>query len=111
MRHDRLQAFLWGEVLLCGLLGAALALFLRFPALRHPYELPQLKLVLVTLFMFAGGLVAVLSGTRFALEGRRFDLLLCAGFAVTSLSWLVFTIVPAIAETASERTELWAAIV
>jgi signal transduction histidine kinase len=111
MRQERLQAFLWGQVLLFGLLGAALALFLRFPALRHPYHLPQLNLVLATLFMFAGGLVAVLSGTRFALEGRRFDLLLCAGFAVTSLSWLAFTMEPAIAETASERTQLWAAIV
>ena len=82
-------------MLLFGLLGATLALFLRYPSLRHPYSLPELKLVLATLFMLAGALVALLTATRFAVEGRRFDLFLCCGFFVTSLSWLVFTIVPA----------------
>ena len=79
MRHDRdpLKAFLWGEVLLFALLGAALALFLAYPTLRHPYRLPELKLVLATVFALAGGLVALLTATRFAVEGRRFDLFLC----------------------------------
>ena len=43
----------------------------------------------------------LLSATRFAVEGRRFDLFLCCGFFVTSVSWLSFSIVPAIAETSS----------
>jgi signal transduction histidine kinase len=111
MQDDRWEGFLWGQVLLFGLLAASLGLFLSYPSLRTPYHLPELKLVLATLFMLAGGLVAVLSGTRFSVEGRRFDLFLCCGFFVTSVSWLVFSIIPAVARTPSGRTELWAAII
>src|SRR4051794_1043100 len=110
MQHDRFEGFLWGQVLLFGLLGATLALFLRFPSLRAPYSLPELKLVLATVFMIAGGLVAILTATRFAVEGRRYDLVLCCGFCVTSLSWLLFTIVPAVSHTSGSGTELWAAV-
>lgn len=110
MQHDRFEGFLWGQVLLVGLLGATLALFLRFPSLRVPYALPELKIILATLFMLAGGLVAILTATRFAVEGRRYDLFLCCGFCVTSLAWLFFTLVPAVSHSAGSRTELWAAI-
>ena len=44
--------------------------------------------------MLAGGIVAVLAGIRFSVEGRRFDLLLSAGFFVAAASALVFEIVP-----------------
>jgi signal transduction histidine kinase len=111
MHHDRYERFLWGQVLLFGLLGASLALMLVTPVLRHPYHLPELKLVLSTLYMLAGGLVAVLSGTRFGVEGRRFDLFLCCGFFITTVSWLAFTIVPAVAQAPGERAELWAGVV
>jgi signal transduction histidine kinase len=111
VRNERFEGFLWGQVLLFGLLGASLALFLSYPSLRAPYSLPELKLVLATVFMLAGGLVAVLSATRFTVEGQRFDLFLCSGFLVTSASWLAFTIVPAAAHVDRGRTELWAAIV
>jgi signal transduction histidine kinase len=110
MHHDRFEGFLWGQVLLFGLLGASLALFLAYPTLRAPYSLPELKLVLATLFAIAGGLVAVLSATRFSIEGRRYDLLLTLGFFVLSVSWSVFTIIPAIVHHSANRTELWAAI-
>jgi signal transduction histidine kinase len=110
MHHDRFEGFLWGQVLLFGLLGASLALFLAYPSLRAPYSLPELKLVLATLFAIAGGLVAVLSATRFSIEGRRYDLLLTLGFFVLSVSWGLFTIVPAIVHHSANRTELWAAI-
>ena len=73
--------------------------------------MPELKLVLETVFVLAGGLVAVLSATRFALEGRRFDLFICCGFFVTTISWLAFSIVPSITQAPSERAELWAGVV
>src|SRR3954447_25704655 len=111
MHEDRWEGFLWGQVLLFGLLAASLGLFLSYPSLRTPYQLPELKLVLTTLFMLAGGLVSVLSGTRFSVEGRRFDLFLCCGFFVTSVSWLAFSIIPSVAQTASGRTELWPAVI
>jgi signal transduction histidine kinase len=109
--RKRFEGFLWGQVLLFGLLGATLALFLVYPSLRRPYELPELKLVLATVYMLAGVLVAVLTANRLGVEGRRYDLLLCCGFLVTSLSWLAFNIAPDIARGSAHRTELWAAMV
>jgi len=94
MRRDRFESFLWGQVLLVGLLAASLALFLTYPSLRTPYHLPGLHLVLATVFMLTGGLVAVLAATRFTVDGRRFDLVLASGFAVGALSWLAFDVVP-----------------
>lgn len=110
MRNERFEGFLWGQVLLIGLLGATLGLFLTYPWLRETYALPELKLVLTTLFMLAGGLVAVLTANRFGVEGRRYDLFLFCGFFITSTSWLAFSIAPAIAHASNDRTELWAAI-
>jgi signal transduction histidine kinase len=110
MHDERYEGFLWGQVLLFGLLGAALSLFLAYPSLRAPYSLPELKLVLATIYMIAGGLVALLSAARFGVEGRRYDLFLCLGFFVASMSWAFFTILPAIAHHSANRTELWAAI-
>ena len=110
MHHNRYEGFLWGQVLLFGLLGATLGLFVAYPTLRTPYGLPELKLVLETVFMLAGALVAVLTANRFGVEGRRYDLFLFTGFFVLSVSWLAFSIVPAIAHRSENRTELWAAI-
>jgi signal transduction histidine kinase len=88
------QSWLWGEILLAGLLGASLALFLSYPVLRTRYDLPELRLVLQTTMALAGLLVAVLAAARYAVEGRRVDLLLASGFFVTSLSSAVFAIGP-----------------
>ena len=110
MNHERWEGFLWGQVLLFGLLGASLGLFLTYPSLRNPYSLPELKLVLATVFAIEGALVAVLTATRYSVEARRYDLLLCLGFVVTSTAWVCFTIIPAIAHHSANRTELWAAI-
>src|SRR5919201_595831 len=74
--RDDFQAWLWGEILLIGLLGAALALFVAHPSLQTKFSLPELGLVLQTVIAFAGGIIALLSGIRYAVEGRRLDLLL-----------------------------------
>jgi signal transduction histidine kinase len=110
MQTNRFEAFLWGQVLLFGLLGSALAVLLAYPGLRHQYSLPELTLVLATVYLLAGALVAVLSATRFAIEGRRLDLFLCTGFFVTSVSWLAFNIIPSISE-GTRRAEHWAALI
>jgi signal transduction histidine kinase len=106
-RRDAVETFLWGEVLLVVLLAAALALFLSRPSQRSPYDLPQLRLVLSTLYTVGSGLLALLTATRFSVEGRRFDLLLCAGFSAISLSCLAFAVGPAIAERTVGRTDSW----
>ena len=108
--RDGYDAWLSGELLLFGLLGAALALFIDTPSLRHAWDTPPLALVLDTAIMLAGGIVAVLAGIRFAVEGRRFDLLLSAGLFVASASALVFEIVPVLDDPFPSRVESWSAI-
>src|ERR671937_1152046 len=110
MRRDdsAYQSWLVGEILLFGLLGAALALFATYPALRPTYELPQVRLVLDTMVALAAVLVAVLAGVRFSVDGRRLDLLLCAGFSIAAASTLGFGIAPILGGQPLHRTEQWA---
>src|SRR5881398_1468553 len=110
MRRDdpAYQSWLVGEILLFGLLGAALALFATYPALRPTYELPQARLVLDTTVALAAVLVAVLAGVRFSVEGRRLDLLLCAGFSLAAGSTFCFGIAPVLGGQLLHRREQWA---
>ena len=107
---DAYQAWLWGEVLLLGLLGAALALFVTYPSLRDTYELPQLRLVLDTAVTLAAAIVAVLAGVRFSVEGRRLDFLLCGGFFLAAVSTFAFGVAPAFDGETIGKTEAWAGI-
>ena len=110
MRHDEnaYQSWLWGEILVFSLLGAAFALFATYPALRPVYELPQVRLVLDTMVALAAVLVAVLAGVRFSVEGRRLDLLLCGGFSLAAASTFAFGIAPVLGGAPLHRTEQWA---
>ncbi|HLX33358.1 MAG TPA: histidine kinase [Gaiellaceae bacterium] len=109
-RRTELQAWLWGEILLTGLLGASLALFLSHPVLRTQYDAPRLLLVLETTMALAGVLVAVLAAVRFSVDGLRTDLLLATGFLVGSLSLGAFAIVPVLDGGTLTRPEGWAAL-
>ena len=104
------QGWLLGEILLAGLLGASLALFLTHPVLQTQYDLPSLRLVLQTTMSLAGMLVAVLAAVRFSVEGRRVDLLLASGFFVTSLSAGVFAIGPQLGGQVVHPAEGWSAL-
>jgi signal transduction histidine kinase len=107
--RDDFQAWLAGEILLIGLLGASLALFVTNRHLQTAVYLPELRLVLQTIAAFAAGIIAVLAGVRYAVEGRRLDLLLCTGFLVASVSTTAFSIVPALNGHPIHRPEAWAA--
>jgi signal transduction histidine kinase len=114
MRHDGrddFQAFLWGQILLFGLLGASFAFFLAHRSLETDWMLPELRLVIQTAVTLAAGIVALLAGVRFAVEGRRLDLLLCTGFLVSALTTFAFTIVPVLGGQAIHRPEGWTGIV
>jgi signal transduction histidine kinase len=104
------QSWLWGEILLAGLLGASLALFLAYPVLQTSWDLPQLRLVLQTTMALAGLLVALLAAVRFSVEGRRLDLLLASGFFVSSLSAFAFSIGPQLGGATIKAPEGWAAL-
>jgi signal transduction histidine kinase len=108
--QDDYQTWLWGEVLLIGLLGAALALFVAYPSLRNTYSLPHVRLVLDTAVMLAAGIVALLAGIRFSVDGRRLDLFLCGGFGAMAAGTLAFSIAPVLGNEPLHRTEAWAAI-
>src|SRR2546423_3129123 len=110
-KSDAYQAWLLGEALLLGLLGAVLALFLTHFKADAGYALPHLKLVLQTVGALAAGLVALLAGARFTTERRRFDLLLCLGFFVASASTAAFSLAPAIAEHDLTRADAWTGVV
>jgi signal transduction histidine kinase len=102
------QSWLWGEILLFGLLGATLALFATYPGLRPTFELPQVRLVLDTMVALAAVLVAVLAGVRFSVDGRRLDWLLCSGFSLAAGSTFCFGIAPVLGGQALHRREQWA---
>jgi signal transduction histidine kinase len=110
MRRDdtAYQSWLVGQILLLGLLGAALALFVAYPDLRPTYHLPQVRLVLDTMVALAATLVAVLAGVRFSVDGRRFDWLLCAGFSLAAGATFCFGIMPLLGGQPLHRTEQWA---
>src|SRR4029077_17167046 len=119
------QSWLWGEILLFGLLGATLALFATYPGLRPTFELPQVRLVLDTMVALAAVLVAVVAGVRFSVDGggvrwlplagvrfsgdgRRRDWLLCAGFSLAAGSTFCFGIAPVLGGQPLHRREQWA---
>jgi signal transduction histidine kinase len=108
--RDAYQAWLVGELLLVGLLGAALGLFLAYPELRTTYELPALRLVLDTGIMLAATIVAVLAGIRFSVEGRRLDLLLCAGFSTAAATSLCFSVAPVLGGDPVGTAEAWSGV-
>ena len=108
-QRTRIQAWLWGEILLSGLLGASLALFVSHPVLRTQYDEPALLLVLETTMALIGILVAILAANRFHVDGLRTDLLLAAGFLVGSLSTAAFGILPVLGGSSLHPSEAWAA--
>jgi signal transduction histidine kinase len=108
---DEFQALLWGQTLLFGLLGASLALFAARRDLQTHWALPELRLVLQTLVAIAAGIVAVLAGIRYSVEGRRLDLLLSTGFFVAFISTIAFSVAPVLGGQHIHRPEGWAGVV
>jgi signal transduction histidine kinase len=106
--EDTFRAWAISQTLLVGLLGAGLALFVTNPVLRTTWQLPAARLVLDTLVALAAILVAALAGVRFSVEGRKLDLILCAGFTVLALGTTFFSIVPVLGGNDVHPVEAWA---
>ena len=111
-REEAYDNWLVSEVLLLSLLAAALALFVTNPELRDVWYLPEARITLDTIVALASLAVSVLTGTRFAVEGRRLDLLLCAGFFVFAVSTVAFEILPLFGSSDGEVPvpEAWAGV-
>ena len=101
----------WANSCSIALLSAALGLWGAYPSLPSTFDLPMLLLALDTSIALASALVAVLTGVRFAVDARRTDLLLCAGFSVAALSMLAFEIAPTLGGATIGRPEAWAGLI
>ena len=112
MRSARARYLAWvrDELVLVGLLGAALVLFLAEPGRRGPYDLPSLRLFLDTAVLVVSLIVCVLAYVRFTVDRRIFELYLLCGFFVTAATTLAFAIAPVLDGGSVGRTEAWAAI-
>src|SRR5215208_3689812 len=110
LRGADYQAWLASELVLFGLLAGGSAALAASGALKTAYELPELRLVIRTIVMLAGFVVALLAGARFAAEGRRSDLLLSCGFFTGALGIALFSIGPTLGGHEIGRTEAWASI-
>src|SRR5215211_5814421 len=60
--------------------------------------------------MLAATVVAVLAGIRFSVEGRRLDLLLCAGFSTAAATSLCFGVAPVLGGDPLGTAEAWSAV-
>jgi signal transduction histidine kinase len=109
-RADAYTSWLVGLTLIVLLLGATTALFLTHPSIQDAYALPQARLVFETVVGVAAAAVAVLAGTRFAVDGRRVDLLLCAGFAVAAVGGLAFEVAPRLGGEPVHASEAWSGL-
>ena len=109
-RADPYTNWLLGLTLIVFLLAAATALFVGTARFQDAYALPQARLALETAMAVASAAVAVLAGTRFAVEGRRVDLLLCAGFTVAALGGLAFDVVPSLDRDGPAAAEAWSGL-
>ena len=112
MRSPRAKYLAWvrDEVVLVGLLGAALILFVGSPGRRGPYDLPSLRLFLDTAILLVSLIVCVLAYVRFGVDRRRFDLYLLCGFFVIAATTLAFAIAPVLDGGSVGRAEAWARI-
>src|SRR5215211_1831379 len=110
LRGADYQAWLASELVLFGLLAGGSAALAASGALQTAYELPELRLVIRTIVMLAGFVVALLAGARFAAEGRRSDLLLSCGFFTGALGIALFAIGPNLGGNEVSTTEAWASI-
>ena len=112
MRSTRAAYLAWvrDELVLVGLLGAALVLFLSSPGERGPYDLPSLRLFFDTAVLLVSLIVCALAYVRFGVDRRRFDLYLLCGFFVTAATTLAFAIAPVLDGGPVGRAEAWAGI-
>jgi len=104
------QQWLAGEILLVSLLSAALALFVAYPSIADTYSLPALRITVDSITMFAAFMVAVLAAARLSAESEQLDLLLVAGFVVTCVGSLAFSIGPVLGSRPLQRSEGWAGL-
>jgi signal transduction histidine kinase len=102
-------SWLAGELTLVAILSLATVLLWQTGRLDG-YELPAARLALDTAVALLASFVAILTATRFRVEGRVMDLMLSIGFVVIALGAVAFAVAPSLADRTLESDEAWAGL-
>jgi signal transduction histidine kinase len=111
--HFRTQSYrswLFGELMLVGLLGSATGLFAASELLQSSYVLPEARLAFDTAVAVVAVIVSVLASVRFLVEGRKLDLLVAAGFWSIALGTVAFGLVPVLGGGSLPPAAAWALV-
>ena len=108
---ERYPSWLIGELLLVCVLAIGTILLVLTGRLDG-YALPNARIALDTSVAITASMVAVLTATRFLVEGRAMDLLLAAGFFATGIGTFAFAVAPVLSgnEAGLGSVETWAAL-
>jgi len=103
------RSWLIGELLLVGVLALGTVLLAATGRLDG-YSLPNARIVLDTAVALVASIVAILTATRFLVEGRGMDLLLTGGFLAIGVGTFVFAVAPVLSGDDLSNAASWAAI-
>ena len=106
---ERYRSWLVGELVLVSVLALGTVLFAVTGRLDG-YSLPNARIALDTAAALVASIVAVLTATRFLVEGRGMDLLLAGGFLAIGVGTFAFAVAPVLAGSELGAVESWAAI-
>jgi signal transduction histidine kinase len=106
---DRYRSWLWGELALVCVLSLGTIAFAATGRLDG-YAFANARIALDTAVAVVASFVAILTATRFLVEGRGMDLLLAAGFLATGVGTFAFAVAPVLPGGRLDTTESWAAI-
>jgi signal transduction histidine kinase len=110
VRLQSYRSWLFGEILVIGLLASGTALFAASESLQSAYQLHDARLIFDTAVAVVAAIVCVLAAVRFLVDGRTLDLLLASGFWSIALGTVVFGLVPVLGGNALTSQSAWALV-
>jgi len=110
VRLQSYRSWLFGELLLIGLLASGTALFAASESLQSAYELHDARLAFDTAVAVVAAIVCALASVRFLVDGRTLDLLLAAGFWSIALGTVAFGLAPVLGGGALTPPSAWALV-
>jgi signal transduction histidine kinase len=106
---DRYRSWLIGELVLVGVLALG-TVSLAAAGRLDGYAFANARIALDTAVAVVASIVAILTATRFLVEGRAMDLLLTGGFLATGVGTFAFAVAPVLSGGRLDTAESWAAI-
>jgi signal transduction histidine kinase len=103
------RSWLIGELVLVAVLALG-TVALAFTGRLDGYQLAYARISLDTAVALVASIVAILTATRFIVEGRGMDLLLTGGFVAIGVGTFAFAVAPVLSGASLGMTDGWAAI-